>query len=249
LENESDGGKPETARSLKKICFYLMRILIVEDDPGISQPIADDLRRQRHSVDVAEDGLTGLDFARSNVHDVILLDIRLPRLSGLEICQLVRDEKSSAGILMITALDSVSDKVAALDHGADDYIVKPFDLAEVSARIRALGRRPRAPREPVLRHGEISLDPSTGTATCMGTALSLTATEYTILETLLRSPLQVFSRRMLRDKSKTFDGAIEHDSIKTHITNLRRKIRATGLRRDPIENVYGIGYRLASAGS
>jgi two-component system, OmpR family, response regulator QseB len=226
-----------------------MRILIVEDDPRIHRPLADDLRQQRHSLDVVEDGITGLDFARTNVHDVVILDILLPGLDGLEICKRLRAEKSTAHILMLTALDSVADKVAALDHGADDYIVKPFDLAEVSARIRALGRRPRAPREPLLTHGKLCLDPTSGTITCMGVALSLTATEYAILETLLRSPMQVFSRRMLRDKTTAFDGGIEHDSIKTHITNIRRKIRAAGAVQDPIQNVYGIGYRLAPLGS
>jgi two-component system, OmpR family, response regulator QseB len=226
-----------------------MRILIVEDDPRIHRPLADDLRQQRHSLDVVEDGIKGLDFARTNVHDVVILDILLPGLDGLEICKRLRAEKSTAHILMLTALDSVADKVAALDNGADDYIVKPFDLAEVSARIRALGRRPRAPREPLLTHAELSLDPTSGTVTCNGTPLSLTATEYAILETLLRSPMQVFSRHMLRDKTTAFDGGLEHDSIKTHITNIRRKIRAAGAARDPIQNVYGIGYRLAPLGS
>jgi two-component system response regulator QseB len=238
------GGK----RGAAEKTLNAMRILLVEDDPRIHRPLADDLRRQRHTVDVVEDGAIGLDFARTGVHDVIILDILLPTLSGLEICKQLRAEKSTSHILMLTALDSVADKVAALDHGADDYIVKPFDLAEVSARIRALGRRPRAPREPLLVHGELSLDPSSGTVKYMGVALSLTTTEYAILETLLRSPLQVFSRRMLRDKTSSFD-SMEHDSIKTHITNIRRKIRAVGAARDPIENVYGIGYRLAPLGS
>ena len=111
-----------------------MRILIIEDDPRIHQSLADDLRRQHHAVDVAEDGRVGLDFARTNVHDIILLDVLLPGVDGLEVCRRLREEKSKVPILMITGLDHVGDKVGALDSGADDYIVKPFDLAELSAR-------------------------------------------------------------------------------------------------------------------
>lgn len=226
-----------------------MRILIVEDDPGIHQSLAEDLRRQRHAVDVVEDGVTGWDFARTNVHDVILLDVLLPGMDGLELCRRVRSERSKALILMITARDGVGEKVGALDAGADDYIVKPFDLAELSARIRAVSRRQGTMREPVLEHGRLQLDPSSRLVTYDGNPIPLTSSEYMILETLMRSPLQVFSRTMLRDKITTFSDDAEHDSIKTHITNLRRKFRVAGGIQDPIENVYGMGYRLADAGT
>lgn len=113
-----------------------MRILIVEDDSRISQAMADDLRRQHHAVEVVEDGRAGLDFAETDVYDVVLLDILLPGLDGVELCRRLRSEKSKAFILMITSRDDVRDKVRALDAGADDYIVKPFDLTELSARIR-----------------------------------------------------------------------------------------------------------------
>jgi two-component system response regulator QseB len=224
-----------------------VRILIVEDDPGIHQSLAEDLRRQRHAVDVVEDGVTGWDFARTNVHDVILLDVLLPGMDGLELCRRVRSERSKALILMITARDGVGEKVGALDAGADDYIVKPFDLAELSARIRAVSRRQGTMREPVLEHGPLQLDPSSRLVTYDSTPIPLTSSEYMILETLMRSPLQVFSRTMLRDKITTFSDDAEHDSIKTHITNLRRKFRVAGGIQDPIENVYGMGYRLADA--
>jgi len=226
-----------------------MRILIVEDDPRIHQSLADDLRRQHHAVDVVEDGLIGLDFARTEVHDVILLDILLPGLDGLELCRRLRAEKSKAVILMITARDDVGDKVRALDTGADDYLVKPFDLAELSARVRAVSRRHGALRQPVLEHGSLQLDPSCGRITYNRIPVPLTGTEYTILETLMRSPLQVFSRGMLRDKLTTFDDGSEHDSIKAHITNIRRKFRDVAGIHDPIKNVYGMGYRLADLGS
>jgi DNA-binding response OmpR family regulator len=222
-----------------------VRILVVEDDPRIHQSLAEDLRRQHHAVDVVEDGLTGLDFARTDVHDVILLDILLPQLDGLELCRRLRAEKSKALILMITSRDDVSDKVRALDAGADDYLVKPFDLAELSARIRAVTRRQRGTPEPLVNHGPLCLDPSRRLVTYSSTPVSLTGTEYTILETLMRSPLQVFSRGMLREKISTFSDEDERDSIKTHITNLRRKLRAAGGPNDAIVTVYGMGYRLA----
>jgi two-component system, OmpR family, response regulator QseB len=226
-----------------------MRILIVEDDPRIHHSLAEDLRRQHHAVDVAEDGLTGLDYARAQVHDVILLDILLPGLDGLELCRRLRSERSQALILMVTARDDVNDKVAALDAGADDYLVKPFDLAELSARIRAVSRRHGAVQAPVLEHGSLRLDPSRRLVTYDGVAIPLTGTEYTIFETLMRSPSQVFSRGMLRDKVTAFDDDTTSDSIKTHITNLRRKFRVAGGKHDPIENVYGMGYRLADLGT
>jgi two-component system, OmpR family, response regulator QseB len=222
-----------------------MRILIVEDDPRIHRSVAGDLGRQGHAVDVAEDGLVGLDFARTGVHDIVLLDILLPSLDGLELCRRLRAEKSKAYIVMITARGTIEEKVAALDSGADDYLVKPFDLAELSARIRAISRRELQNPRPVLSHGDLLLDPSRGTVTCKGTVVPLTRTEYAILEALMRSPLQVFSRGMLRDRFTTFDNGSEHDSIKTHITNVRRKVRAAGSDFDPIENVYGVGYRLS----
>jgi DNA-binding response OmpR family regulator len=222
-----------------------MRILIVEDDPRIHTSLAEDLRRQHYAVDVVSDGLTGLDFARTGVHDVILLDVLLPGLDGLKLCRRLRREKSKALILMITARGEVSDKVAALDAGADDYLVKPFDLAELSARIRAALRRQNGVRQPTLMRGALKLDPSRLVVTYLDAVVPLTATEYAILETLMQSPLQVFSRAMLQDKVASFDEAAPRDSIKTHITNLRRKLRDAGGVADPIENVYGIGYRLA----
>jgi two-component system, OmpR family, response regulator QseB len=222
-----------------------MRILIVEDDPRIRTSLADDLRRQNHAVDAAPDGVSGLDYARTGVHDVILLDILLPGIDGLELCRRLRSEKSKALILMVTARDDVTDKVAALDAGADDYLVKPFHLDELAARIRAISRRQSGHREPIIEQGPIRLDPSSRLVTCDGAQIPLTGTEYAILETLMRSPLQVFSRGMLRDKIASFDDDADHDSVKTHITNIRRKFRAAGEALDPIENVYGMGYRLA----
>lgn len=224
-----------------------MRVLLVEDDPGISRPLADDLRRQQHVVDIAEDGLQALEFAETGVYDVILLDIMLPGIDGLEVCRRLRAAKVDTMILMLTARDTVQDKIAALDAGADDYLAKPFDLGELSARIRALGRRAAEERSPAIEHGALRLDPRSRTCAFRGKELSLTPMEFIILETLMRNPSQVFNRAMLLDKVATFESGTGDSSIKTHITNIRRKVRAAGAKRDPVLNVYGAGYRLAPA--
>jgi len=224
-----------------------MRVLLVEDDPAISHPLADDLRRQQHVVEIAEDGPSGLEFAKSGVYDVILLDIMLPGMDGLEVCRRLRAAKDDTMILMLTARDTVQDKIAALDAGADDYLSKPFDLGELSARIRALGRRTAEDRSPAIEYGALHLDPRSRSCNFRGMPLELTPTEFIILEALMRNPSQVFTRSMLLDKVATFESGTGEGSIKTHITNIRRKIRAAGAKQDPVLNVYGAGYRLAAA--
>jgi DNA-binding response OmpR family regulator len=220
-----------------------VRILIVEDDRRIAEPVAEDLRRQHHVVDVATDGQLGLDYAIESSYDLMLLDIMLPGVDGLSLCRKLRGLGEQAMILMVTARDSIEDKVAALDAGADDYVVKPFDLAELSARVRAVGRRTRN-ADPVLRHGPLVLDPSAVRVTYGGRAIALTKTEYAILETLMRNTRQIFTRAMLQDKVTTFESQSGPESIKTHVANLRRKLRAAGC-KDPVQTLYGTGYRLA----
>jgi DNA-binding response OmpR family regulator len=224
-----------------------MRILIVEDDDRIAAPVADDLRRQHHAVDIAEDGDLGLAFARSGVYDVILLDVLLPGKSGVEICRTLRGERSSAMIIMVTARDATADVVAGLDAGADDYLVKPFDLEELGARLRALGRRSAPVRDAILQRGDIALDPAARLARFGQKQLGLTPTEFVILETLMRHPLQVFSRGMLLEKVASLERQTGDEAIKSHVANLRRKIRSAGCAHDPIETVYGNGYRLCES--
>jgi DNA-binding response OmpR family regulator len=221
-----------------------VRILIVEDDRRIAEPVADDLRRQHHAVDVAGDGMIGLDYAIVGSYDLILLDIMLPGLDGLSLCRRLRDLGEQAMIVMATARDSIEDKVAALDAGADDYVVKPFDLAELSARVRAVGRRTRNPK-PILHHGLLELDPGSARVTYDGQAVPLTKTEFAILETLMRNSRQIFTRAMLQAKVTTFDNDNGSESIKTHVANLRQKLRAAGCADPPVQTLYGTGYRLA----
>ena len=223
----------------------LMRILIVEDDPRLFGPMADDLRRQRHTVDVASDGKTGFEYAAGGLHDLILLDVMLPGENGLSVCRRLREAGDQSMILMITALDAIEDKVAALDAGADDYIVKPFDLAELSARIRAVARRAREIRPTALQHDELILDPQAAIVTVRDRLVDLTRSEYIILETLMRHRRQLFTRQMLHDKVTSIDSAAAPESIRTHVGNLRRKLHSAGCENDPIETVYGSGYRFS----
>jgi two-component system response regulator QseB len=222
-----------------------LRVLIVEDDQRIADPVATGLRRHKHIVDVAADGLRGLALAETDVHDVIILDILLPGLSGIDVCRSVRKRGSRAMIMMMTARDAVTDKVEALDAGADDYVVKPVEVAELSARIRALSRRGFELRSAPLRHGKLELRTHSAQAVYDGHELVLTRTEYTILEAFLRDPDRVFSRDVLHSRVAEMDTLGNPNTIKTHLTNLRKKLRDAGCGYDPINVVYGLGYRLA----
>ena len=222
-----------------------MRILIVEDDARLHGPMADDLRRQRHTVDVATDGKTGFEYGASGLHDLILLDVMLPVENGLSVCRRLREAGDQSMILMITALDAVEDKVAALDAGADDYIVKPFDFSELSARIRAVTRRAREIRPATLQHNELVLDPRAVVVTVRDRPVDLTRSEYIILETLMRHRRQLFTRQMLHEKVSTIDRTAAPESIRTHVGNLRRKLHAAGCSGELIEAVYGSGYRFS----
>ena len=223
-----------------------MRILLVEDDLRIAKPLAEDLRHQNHVVDIATDGLEGWEYARSANYDLILLDLMLPKLDGIALCKRLRAAQSHVLILMLTARDTTSDRVVGLDAGADDYLVKPFELEELAARIRALSRRSPETKSLILTHGDLQLNPSSCTVTYAGNALSLTPKEYMILECFLRNPTQVLTRSAILDKLWAFDKASGEGTVKTHITNLRSKLKAAGSSENFIETVYGIGYRLSS---
>lgn len=224
-----------------------MRILIVEDDNRIAKPLAEDLKHQHHVVDTARDGIEGWEYASSAQFDLILLDLMLPRLDGIALCKRLREAKCNALILMVTARDTTSDKVIGLDAGADDYLIKPFELDELAARIRALSRRIPETRLPILIHGDVQFDPSTCNITYKGKPLSLTHTEYMILECFLRNPMQVLTRSAIIDKLWEFDKLSGKETVKTHITNLRKKFRSAGSPEDLLETVYGVGYRLSAA--
>ena len=221
-----------------------MRILLVEDDDRIARPLAEDLSHQNHIVDLAYDGLEGWGYAQAIDYELILLDLMLPKLDGVALCKQLRTSGSQALILMLTARDTTSDKVIGLDAGADDYLVKPFELEELTARIRALSRRNPETKPLILTHGALQLNPSLHKVTYAGQALPLTPKEYMLLECFLRNPTQILTRSFLLDRLWELDKTAGEETIKTHLTNLRRKLKAAGAAENVIETIYGVGYRL-----
>ncbi len=225
-----------------------MRILIVEDDDRIAKPLAEDLRHQHHAVEIAGDGMEGWEYTQAIKYDLILLDLMLPKLDGISLCKQLRESHYNALILMLTAKDTTSDKIIGLDAGADDYLVKPFEIGELAARIRALSRRSPETKPPVLTYGKLQLDPASDEVTYEGKVLNLTPKEYMILELFIRHRDRVFSRSEILDKLWEIDRVITTGdrTIRTHITNLRHKLKDAGMSADCIETVYGLGYRLRS---
>ncbi len=223
-----------------------MRILLVEDDDRIAQPLAEGLKNEHHIVEIAQDGIEGWEYAMGVAYDLILLDLMLPKLDGITLCKRLRGARSKALILMLTAKDTTDDKVIGLDAGADDYLVKPFKLKELAARIRALSRRSHELKPQTLSYQALQLEPSTGEVSYESNLLSLTPKEYLILEYFLRHPKQILTRSNILDKLWEFDKSSGEGTIKTHLTNLRSKLKAAGSKDNLIETVYGIGYRLGS---
>jgi len=220
-----------------------MKILLVEDDEAIVQMLQPTLASQRYLVELATDGQAGWELVDSFEYDLILLDVMLPKLDGINFCKKLRAKGDRTPVLLLTAQDSSTDKVRGLDAGADDYALKPFDLEELLARIRALLRRSSATLSPVLEWGFLRLDPSSCEVTYDGTLLHLTAKEYGILELLLRNPHRIFSQSALLDRVWSFGEPPTENTVRAHIKSLRQKIKKAGA-PDPIETVYGLGYRL-----
>ena len=223
-----------------------MRVLIVEDDVKLAGLIQRALREQAALADVAHEGEDALWMADATLYDVIVLDVNLPGIDGFETCRRLRASQVPTPILMLTARASVTDRVNGLDTGADDYLVKPFDVTELLARIRALDRRGPVTRGPVLSADDLSLDPGTQVVRRGSTPISLSTKEFQLLEVLMRRPGQVLSRYDLLEGA--WDMAYENKSnvIDVYIRYLRNKIdRPFGMRT--IETVRGAGYRLAAA--
>jgi len=224
-----------------------VRILLVEDDDRISKPIAEDLRNQRYVVEIAEDGVEGWEYLQTIYYDLILLDLMLPRLDGITLCKRLRNSGYRGFVLMLTAKDTLSDKVIGLDAGADDYLIKPFELDELSARMRALLRRPSEIRPSILRESELMLDPTTHEVFYAENLLKLTPKEYLLLEYFLQYPGRVFTRTILLDKLWEIDRSSSESTVKTHISNLRRKLKKAGCEIPSIETIYGVGYCLRTS--
>ncbi|MGB8701190.1 MAG: response regulator transcription factor [Thermosynechococcaceae cyanobacterium] len=223
-----------------------MKILLVEDDPRIVQALKEALEDRQYIVDCAGDGLEGWNWIESSVYDLILLDVMLPKLDGIALCKKLRQAGIMTPVLMLTARDTINDKVLGLDAGADDYVVKPFELAELTARIRALSRRGTAVLPPILEWEQLTLDPNTCDVAYGGQILNLTPKEYKILELFMRHPRQVLDRGQILDHVWGFDDPPTEEAVKVHLKDLRKKLNAAGAPPDFIQTVYGLGYRLKS---
>lgn len=221
-----------------------MRILIVEDDLSLAEAIAEALIDQHYVVDVVNDGETAWQQFNTLAYDLILTDMMLPKLDGVSLCQRVRSHGYGVPILMLTARDTSIDKVNGLDAGADDYVVKPVDLQEIFARIRALLRRGNSLLLPILKWGNLHLDPSTYEVTYQDQSLYLTPKEYSILELFLRNGRRVLSRSIIIEKLWSLEDPPEEETVKAHIKSLRHKLKSVGAPNDLIETVHSVGYRL-----
>lgn len=226
-----------------------MKILLVEDDNYLAQAVATALTKLHYLVDIAADGEAGWELATAWNYDLILLDVMLPKLDGISLCGRLRQQGYQIPILLLTAKDTGTDKVMGLDAGADDYVVKPFEFEELTARIRALLRRGNSCLPPVLEWGSLRLDPSSCEVTYASQALHLTAKEFSVLELFLRHNQRVFSRGAIIEQLWALEDPPEEDTIKSYIKSLRRKLTAAGAPNDFIETVYGMGYRLKSLDS
>ncbi len=226
-----------------------MHLLVIEDDPRLGRLLKRLLEDDRHVVELATDGRSGLEIAEEGPGiECVILDIGLPDISGLEVARQIRAAASEVTILMLTARDTVGDRVNGLDAGADDYLVKPFAYEELSARLRALSRRGAngASRrtQPRLVVGPITLDETARRVTVDDATVELSPREFSLLECLLRHPGQTLSRDQLLDQAWPFGVAVTPNAVDAYIHYLRDKLGAAGRR---IETVRGVGYRLADA--
>lgn len=221
-----------------------MRFLIVEDDQRLAEPLAEALTNQHYVVDVANDGQQGWEFVEAFDYDLLLLDVLVPKLDGISLCRQVRSQGYQMPILLLTARDTTHDKVMGLDAGADDYVVKPYKLEELSARIRALLRRGSVSLPAVLEWGSLRLDPNACEVNYGDSPLPVTPKEYRLLELFLRHNSSVLSRSTILENLWSFDEPPDEDSVKAHIKRLRQKLKVAGAPDDFIETVYGMGYRL-----
>lgn len=218
------------------------RILIIEDDEAIVKTLRRALAYEGYVVDSAADGESGLLAARDNTPDLVILDWMLPGIDGLEVCQRLR-AGDNIPILILTAKDSTQDRVQGLDAGADDYMVKPYELEELLARVRALLRRTQQDRAPILSFSDLTLDTSTRQATRKNRVINLTAKEYDLLELFLRHPRQVLTREMIFDRVWGYDFGGESNVLDVYIRYLRMKLEAEGEAR-LIYTVRSVGYVL-----
>lgn len=222
-----------------------MRVLVVEDEKKVAAFVAQGLREQSYAVDVAPDGETALDLAAVVDYDLIILDVMLPGIDGIAVCQRLRDRKSPVPILMLTARDAVEDKVMGLDSGADDYLTKPFSFVELLARVRALIRRSQAPSGTKLVVDDLQLDPITRRVSRAGKPIHLSAREFALLEYLMRHAYQVIPRTVLMEHVWEFDFEGGTNVLEVYVNYLRNKVDRNFEKR-LLHTVRGVGYCLGN---
>jgi two-component system response regulator QseB len=215
-----------------------MRLLLVEDDVMIGEVVLDLLRAEHYAVDWVKDGeMADTALMQSQSYDLVLLDLGLPRKDGLEVLRAMRGRKDRTPVLVATARDSVGQRIAGLDAGADDYVLKPYDLDELLARIRALLRRSAGRAEPVFEYKAISINPATREVTVDGVPATLSAREWAVLEALIARPGVVLSRAQLEEKLYSWRDEVSSNAVEVYIHGLRKKLGS-----DLIQNVRGVGY-------
>jgi heavy metal response regulator len=224
-----------------------MRILVVEDERKLADVLKRGLDERGYAVDVAHDGEEGLELAAAEPYDLIVLDVMLPTLTGLEVSRRLRSRGRQMPILMLTARDAVEDRVAGLDSGADDYLVKPFAFRELLARVRALLRRNGPARDPVLRVADLEVDTVTREVRRRGKPISLTTKEFAILEYFVRNANRVLSRTQIAEHVWDYEFVASSNVVDVYVRYLRRKL---GDDREPrlLQTVRGVGYRLQPPG-
>lgn len=214
-----------------------MRLLVVEDDPLLGDAIQAGLKQAGYAVDWVNDGLKADHALATEAYVAMVLDLGLPRLSGLEVLSRLRQRKSVLPVLILTARDTVEERIQGLDQGADDYLIKPFDLGELAARLRALIRRANGQPNPVLQVGEVELDPAAHSVTYQGRLVEVASREFTVLQALMLNVGRVMSRSQLEDRLYAWGQEVESNTVEVHIHHLRRKLYP-GL----IETIRGVGY-------
>ncbi len=214
-----------------------MRLLLVEDDPMIGESVRAGLQQDGFAVDWVQDGRAAELALQTNAYDTLLLDLGLPRKAGLDVLAALRRRGDSIPVLILTARDAVADRVKGLDAGADDYLVKPFDLEELAARVRALLRRKSGSADPVIQVGGLSLNPATHEVTLDGKPVSPSAREFALIHALAARPGVVYSRAQLEEKLYGWGQEVESNTVEVYVHSLRRKLGANS-----IQNVRGVGY-------
>lgn len=217
-----------------------MRLLLVEDDMMIGESVLDALRGEGYAVDWVRDGALADTALRTERYDLVLLDLGLPKMDGIAVLKALRARRETTPVLIATARDAVPARIAGLDAGADDYVLKPFDLDELSARIRALLRRAAGRAEPVFSYGRISLNPATHEALLDGEPVALSQREWAVLEALIARPGMILSRTQLEEKLYSWKDEISSNAVEVYVHSLRKKLGP-----DLIRNIRGMGYMIA----